>query len=86
MSKDLQYINGEIRANFNNHGDADPSFKGIKKKIKEDCDMAQKEIDELIKNAYRVLMTRGTKGCFVYCEDDLYREYLERVVKNIKFY
>lgn len=31
-------------------------------------------------------MTRGTKGCFVYFEDDSYREYLERVVKNIKFY
>lgn len=85
IGRDLQYINGEICANFNNHGDADPSFKGIKKKIKEDYNVAQKEIEELIKNAYRVLMTRGTKGCFVYCEDDSYREYLKGVVNNIKF-
>lgn len=40
--------------------------------------------DNLIKNAYRVLLTRGSKGCF-FCEDQLYQEYLKKVVKNIKF-
>ena len=39
----------------------------------------------LIKNAYRVLLTRGSKGCFVFCEDQSYQEYLKKVVKNIKF-
>ncbi len=32
--------------------------------------------DRLIKNTYKVLMTRGQKGCFVYCEDEALRNYL----------
>ena len=31
----------------------------------------------LILNTYKTLMTRGMKGCFVYCEDDALREYFE---------
>jgi DUF2075 family protein len=30
-----------------------------------------------VKNAYRVLMTRGMRGCFVYFVDDATREYVE---------
>lgn len=85
IGKDLEFIDGKVCANFNNHGDADPSFKGIKKRIKENPLEAQKEIDELIKNAYRVLLTRGIKGCYVYCEDETYRKYLKKIVKNINF-
>lgn len=46
---------------------------------------AQKQANTLIKNAYRVLLTRGSKGCFVFCEDQAYQEYLKKIVKNIKF-
>lgn len=85
IGKNLEFIDGKVCANFNNHGDADPSFKGIKKRIKENPLEAQKEIDELIKSAYRVLLTRGIKGCYVYCEDETYRKYLKKIVKNINF-
>ena len=38
---------------------------------------------EFIKNAYRVLLTRGIKGCFVYFMDQETREYFEsRIVSN----
>ena len=33
--------------------------------------------DRLIRNTYKVLLTRGQKGCFVYCEDEALREYLK---------
>lgn len=85
IGKDLEYLNSEVRANYYNHGDADPSFKGIKKKIKDNPVEAQKEIELLIKNAYRVLLTRGIKGCFVYCEDECFRDYLKSIVQTIKF-
>jgi len=42
---------------------------------------------DFIKNAYRVLLTRGIKGCFVYFMDQETREYFEsRIVsrKEIK--
>lgn len=36
--------------------------------------------DRLIRNTYKVLLTRGQKGCFVYCEDEALREYLKKRV------
>lgn len=36
--------------------------------------------DQLIKNTYKVLLTRGQKGCFIYCEDDALREYLKKQI------
>ncbi len=32
---------------------------------------------DLVKNTYRVLLTRGMKGCYVYFEDDASRDYFE---------
>lgn len=38
--------------------------------------------DKLIKNTYKVLLTRGQKGCYIYCEDNALREYIkERISK-----
>ena len=39
------------------------------KLYKENPDGAEKEADEIIKNTYRTLMTRGVKGCYVYFTD-----------------
>ena len=33
--------------------------------------------DEYVRNIYRVLMSRGMKGCYVYCCDEPLREYLK---------
>ena len=35
-----------------------------------------------IKNIYRVLLTRGMKGCFVYCRDKNLEEYFGNSIKN----
>ena len=38
---------------------------------------------DFIKNAYRVLLTRGIKGCYVYFTDRETREYFEsRIVSS----
>ncbi|KPC08859.1 hypothetical protein ALQ58_200150 [Pseudomonas syringae pv. apii] len=37
--------------------------------MKEQPALAQQETDLIIKNTYRTLMTRGMKGCFLYCTD-----------------
>ncbi len=31
---------------------------------------------DLVKNTYRVLLTRGLRGCFVYFEDDQTRDFV----------
>ena len=38
----------------------------------------------LILNTYKTLLTRGQKGCYVYCEDEPLREYLKRCAGQMK--
>lgn len=45
---------------------------------KKDPENALKVADEIIKNTYRTLMTRGMKGCYVYCTDKKLSEYLKK--------
>ena len=40
------------------------------------------ENDLLVKNTYRVLLTRGKKGCFVYACDEEVRKYLRRCLEK----
>lgn len=37
--------------------------------------------ERLIRNTYKVLLTRGVKGTYIYAEDDALREYLKEVSK-----
>ncbi len=48
----------------------DKSIRGYKKLMKENPELARKETDLIIKNTYRTLMTRGMKGCYVFCTDE----------------
>ena len=49
---------------------------------KENPEKALKLADEIIKNTYRTLMTRGQKGCYIYCEDKPLAEYLKRRING----
>ena len=69
IGEDMRYENGKIVTDFNQRARTDQSLKGIKKLYKENPDEALKTADEIIKNTYKTLMTRGMKGCYVYCED-----------------
>lgn len=50
----------------------------------EDSKVPKKGVDRdrITKNIYRVLMTRGKKGCFVYACDPQVREYLKRLLEQ----
>ena len=69
IGDDMRYEDGHIVTDFTKRAKTDQSLKGIKKLYKEDPELALKEADEIIKNTYRTLMTRGMKGCYVYCTD-----------------
>ena len=47
----------------------DQSIKGYKSLLAKNPEMAKEKIKLLIKNTYRTLLTRGMKGCYVYCTD-----------------
>lgn len=77
IGKDLRYEKGKIITDFTKRASTDNSLKGIKKMYKENPEKALKLADEIIKNTYRTLMTRGQKGCYIYCEDKPLAEYLK---------
>ena len=82
IGDDMRYDDGRIITDFSKRASTDQSIKGIKKKYKENKEAALKLADEIIKNTYRTLMTRGMKGCYVYCVDKELQEYL-RSYKSI---
>ena len=44
---------------------------------------AQTDVAErLIKNTYKTLLTRGQKGCFIYCEDSALADYIKSMLKT----
>ena len=84
IGSDLMYNGNKIITNFHNHASTDPSFKGIKKLEKINSEKANTLADDLIKNTYRVLLTRGIKGCYVYCVDENLNNYYKKLVEEFK--
>lgn len=82
IGNDLRYENGKIVTDFTKRASTDQSLKGIKKLYKEDTKRAKALADEIIKNTYRTLMTRGMKGCYVYCVDEKLAAYLRERLKK----
>lgn len=77
IGDDMRFENGHIITDASKRASTDQSLKGIKKLEKENPEKAYSEADEIIKNTYRTLMTRGMKGCYVYCTDSKLAEYLK---------
>jgi hypothetical protein len=75
IGPDLVYRNGRIVTDATKRASTDQSVKGLKKMLKEDAQNARALADTIVKNTYRTLMTRGMKGCYVYCTDDETREW-----------
>ena len=72
IGDDLRYDNG-IVTDYTKRAKTDQSLKGLKSKYK--GEERQAVADSIIKNTYRVLMSRGMKGCYVYCMDDSLRNH-----------
>lgn len=60
----------------------DKSIRGYKKMLKTDPEEARKLTGEIIRNTYRTLMTRGQKGCYIFCTDQETGEYFARMAKR----
>ena len=82
IGDDMRYENGEIITDYSKRAKTDQSMKGIKGLAKEDPEKANQLADEIIKNTYRTLMTRGMKGCYVYCTDSELATYFKERLKN----
>ena len=80
IGDDLRYEDGHIVTDYTKRAKTDTSLNGIKKIANEQGEeVANKIADNIIKNTYRTLMTRGMKGCYVYCVDKGMQDYLKRI-------
>ena len=76
IGDDLTFRDGQLVCDYTKRARTDTSVRGLKKMESEDPERAHKLADEIIKNTYRTLMTRGMRGCYVYATDPGLRDYL----------
>lgn len=77
IGDDLIVRNGEVLTNPKARAKTDKSISGYKKLFKLDPELANKKVDSIIRNTYRTLMTRGMKGCYIFCTDAETQEYFQ---------
>jgi DUF2075 family protein/SOS-response transcriptional repressor LexA len=77
IGPDLVVRNGKVITDAAKRSSGDSSIKGYKGLLKTNPAAAHEKADLIIKNTYRTLMTRGTKGCYVYSVDSETNLYLQ---------
>jgi hypothetical protein len=69
VGPDLKVREDRLETNPIARAKSDRSLFGFKKELKNDPVGANIKADELIRNTYRTLMSRGMRGCYVYFTD-----------------
>ena len=77
IGDDLDVLNGKLITNPKGRAKSDKSLNGYVGERKADPERADAKADELIRNTYRTLMSRGMKGCYVYFTKPEVKEYFE---------
>jgi DUF2075 family protein len=77
IGPDLVVRNGVVETDGAKRSSGDTSMRGYKGLLKTKPIEAKAKADLIIKNTYRTLMTRGTKGCYVYSTDPETNRYLQ---------
>jgi len=76
IGEDLIYRDGQVLVDPAKRSKDDKSIFGYKKLMRDKPEEGKSLLRAIIKNTYRTLMTRGMKGCYVYCVDEGLREYV----------
>lgn len=83
IGDDLRYENGEVITDYTKKAKTDKSLNGIKGLAKKNNPEALDKIDLIIRNTYRTLMTRGLKGCYIYCTDKNLSDYFKKCIFSL---
>lgn len=81
IGKDLIVRNGKVETNPKARAKIDQSLKGYKRDMQLGIKGTELKADKIIKNTYKTLMSRGLKGCYIFCEDKETEEYFKSVVR-----
>ena len=82
IGPDLKYENRKVVTDYKKRANTEKSLYGLYVLMKQDKEFYEKLADTLIRNTYRVLLTRGIKGCYVYASDAKLNEHLKRIAQN----
>ena len=77
IGEDMVYQDGKVLVNPAKRSKMDSSIKGYKSMLKSNPDKAKELTRAIIKNTYRTLMTRGMKGCYIWCADKELAAYIK---------
>jgi len=77
IGNDIRFEKGKVVTDFTKRAKTDQSLKGLISKARKGDLETLSKIDIIIKNTYRTLMSRGMKGCFIYCCDKNLKEYIK---------
>jgi hypothetical protein len=77
IGPDLVAAGGHLVTDPSSRAKSDKSLNGYKKNLKIDAVAANAKADEIIRNTYRTLMSRGMKGCYVYFTDEATASYFK---------
>jgi len=80
VGPDLAISSGELITDPAARAKSDKSLNGYKKALGIDPIAANEKADEIIRNTYRTLMTRGMKGCYVYFTDQVTANYFKELL------
>ena len=72
---DMRYENGKVLTDFEQRDSNDKTVSGIR--TSKNYALA----DRIIRNTYKTLLSRGLKGCFIYCQDPSLGEYLKQRIE-----
>jgi DUF2075 family protein len=77
VGPDFKIKDGELVSDPKGRARTDVSLHGYKKEMEVDPVGASAKADKIIRNTYRTLMTRGMKGCYIYCTDSEVAKYFQ---------
>jgi len=80
IGPDFVIRNGKALTIPEERASTDRSVAGWRALMKDDPNTTKARLDALIKNTYRTLMTRGQKGCFIYCTDKTTQNYFKEAI------
>jgi DUF2075 family protein len=80
IGPDLLARDGQLTTAPDNRSRHDRSIRGYKKLLDSDNAGTRERLDRIIRNTYRTLMTRGMKGCYVFCVDEQTQEHFRKEV------
>ncbi|MEB0301560.1 DUF2075 domain-containing protein [Mucilaginibacter sp. 5C4] len=81
IGADLVVRNEEVLVDASKRSGMDKSIHGYKKMMKENPEHTASLLNDIIKNTYRTLMSRGMKGCYVYFVDKEAEDYFKALLK-----